>query len=112
MCHCGTSRPRRPSPTPRSGAPARTPLASCGGTSASAIQIIDEIGLPIGGASVQLTIGGVTSTTTSDGNGIVCFTQPPGTSVRVQLVDMHEASAGESTRTPSGRHFRTNGPGP
>src|ERR1700754_1816236 len=112
MCNCGTTAAGRPSTTPRPSAPAQAPVASCGAANASAIQIIDELGLPIAGASVRLTIGGGISTTSSDASGIVCFTQPPGTSVQVQLNEMHEARAGESATTPSGRHFRTMGPGP
>jgi hypothetical protein len=112
MCHTGTRAPRRPSVSPAAAAPASGAPVSCGGPFSSAIQILDEIGLPIAGATVRVTIGGAATTTTTDGSGIICFTRPPGTSVQVQLVDMHEARPGDSTTTPSGRHFRLNGTGP
>jgi hypothetical protein len=84
----------------------------CGGSNASAILLIDELGLPITNTAVRVTIGGVSSNTTSDASGRVCFTQPPGTMVQVRLDDMHEAQPGESTTTSSGHHFRANGNGP
>jgi hypothetical protein len=79
---------------------------------ASAIQLIDELGLPMAGVTVRVTAGGVTTTATADGSGLVCLSHPPGTSVTVELADMHEGSAGESTVTSSGTHFRAGGTGP
>lgn len=112
MCNCGTNQPPRPSQTQGSGASGRGGSSQCGGTSASAILLIDELGLPLVNVSVRVTIGGVSSTMTSDGSGNLCFTQPPGTMVQVQLADMHEAQPGESTTDSSGHHFRANGNGP
>src|SRR5260370_875003 len=112
MCHSGTSSPPVPSSTPAAAAPALGGPVSCGAVHNSAILLIDELGIPMAGASVSVTVGGVTSSTTADGSGIVCFSVPPGTNVSVQLVDMHEARAGESTTTPSGHHFLAGGTGP
>jgi hypothetical protein len=68
--------------------------------------------LPMAGATAQVTVGGATSSMTADSSGTLCFSVPPGTSVQIQLADMHESQPGESTSTPSGHHFRTNGTGP
>jgi hypothetical protein len=109
----GTSNPLVPSQSPGAGSPAKGSVAACAGTKASAILLIDEIGLPMLGVTVQVTIDGVTSTMTSDATtGILCFTQPPGTKVKIELADVHEGKPGESTKTPSGQHFKANGPGP
>ena len=112
MCHTGTSSPAAPSSSPAAAAPVLGGPVACGGVLASAILLIDELGIPLAGASVKVTVGGVTSTTTADGSGTVCFNVPPGTSVTVEHVDMHEARPGESTTTPSGHHFLAGGTGP
>jgi hypothetical protein len=78
----------------------------------SAILLIDELGVPMAGAMVKVTVGATTGTTTLDASGMVCLKAPPGTSVTVELVDSHEGSAGESTTTPSGKHFKAGGSGP
>jgi hypothetical protein len=74
--------------------------------------LIDELGRPMAGASVQVTIGGTTSTMTADGSGSICFSSPPGTNVQIELSETHEAMAGDSTTTGSGHHFRSGGTGP
>ena len=111
MCQCGTRNPQRPSQSPGAGS-STGPPNPCVGAQRSGILLIDELGIPIASTAVRLTIGGVVSNTSSDGNGYLLFTHPPGTSVTVELADMHEARAGDSTNTPSGQHFRANGTGP
>ena len=112
MCHTGTSSPPPPSSSPASSAPVLGGPVSCGGPHPSAIQLIDELGIPMAGATVNVTIRGVTTSMTADGTGTLCFSDPPGTSVTVEVVDLHETRPGESTTTPSGHHFRANGTGP
>ncbi len=111
MCHSGTSTSALPSSSAGSGAPVAGPVA-CGAAHSSAILLIDELGLPMAGATAQVTIGGAVSSMTADGSGTLCFTVPPGTSVQVQLGDTQETQPGESTTTASGHHFLANGTGP
>lgn len=106
MCDCGSSTPAPPVPS----APPSGPVAC--GKHGSAVQLLDELGIPLAGATVDVTINGVTSRMTADGTGTLCFADPPGTSVRVALADSHDVKAGDSTATPSGRHFRAGGDGP
>jgi hypothetical protein len=79
----------------------------------SEILIVDEIGIPFRNAAVILrpATGGAHNMTT-DGNGKICLSIPPGTACEVELANTHEASAGDSTTTTSGRHFATGGTGP
>src|SRR2546425_12606374 len=101
MCSCGTSSSSPPSSSSGYSAPVSGPV-SCGGVFSSAIQFVDELGIPMSGASVNVTIGATTTTETADGSGTVCFTVPPGTSISVKLDDGHELNPGDSTTTPSG----------
>lgn len=89
------------------------PTASCGGPHSSEIQLIDELGLPMGGVTLQMSVGGgASSPVTTDASGKICFSSSPGTSVSLRLDDLHESQAGESIVTPSGHHFRANAGGP
>jgi hypothetical protein len=107
MCSCGTKTPVAPAV----GAPLGGP-AACGGPHSSSVVLIDEIGLPMAGITVDVTIGATTSPMTTDGSGTLCFTSPPGTSVTIKTGDAQEAKAGDSTSTPSGHHFKADGTGP
>jgi hypothetical protein len=85
---------------------------TCGGPHPSEVLLVDEIGRPIASASVKLTLGGVVSTVSTNADGKICFSSPPGTSIIVELASMHEAASGDSTKTPSGQHFKASGTGP
>ena len=111
MCQCGTRTPPKPSSSPGSGASPSKPV-SCSVVHTSAIQLIDELGIPIANAFVDVTVEGMTSTVQADSTGTVSFKVAPGTTVTVQLAKMQEAQAGESTVTTSGHHFKAGGTGP
>jgi len=75
--------------------------------------VIDELGLPMQNTNVQIAIGGgAAQGFVTDSQGRVFFNAPPGASVVVQVPDTHEAAAGQSTTTPSGKHFGLLKPGP
>jgi hypothetical protein len=107
-----TATPSVPSGTPGAAAPAGGTTTSCSAAHQSAVQVVDELGMPIAGVTVNVTIGGTSSTPSTDSSGTLCFSFPPGTSVQVALSPMHEAHAGDSTTTPSGHHFKAGGTGP
>ena len=106
---CGCS-----SPSSGSGAGCMPgPIATCPANILSEIQLIDELGLPFRNQSViiHLSSGGTLNATTN-ADGKVSFNLPPGTTGEVELADIHESHSGDSTTTPSGRHFAANGTGP
>ena len=115
MCSCGSGPPSSPTTGPGAGAPATGPAHACPGAQ-SATQVVDELGIPVANEKVKITLGtGAVHNTTTDANGIVCFgSLSPGTTGQVELedIDTHEAGEGDSTSTPSGQHFKTNGTGP
>jgi hypothetical protein len=101
MCSCGTKKSSPP------------PVSSCSSGAASEILIVDEIGLPLGNTSVKLQLsGGGVHNVTTDANGKICLTLPPGTSGQIEIDNIHEAAPGDSTTTGSGRHFAAGGTGP
>jgi hypothetical protein len=82
-------------------------------TTGSEILIVDEIGIPLASTTVTVQPSGQSPfSTTTDGTGKICLSSPPGTSVQIQVPNIHEAAPGDSTTTSSGRHFVTNGTGP
>lgn len=112
MCSCGCNPPTSPSSGSGPAAPAAPGTAPCS-TAQSAIQVVDELGIPLRNQPVKLTLstGGVHYMTT-DANGYVCLNLPPNTTGQVEVANTHEARQGDSTTTPSGQHFKTNGTGP
>jgi hypothetical protein len=111
MCQCGTQQPTPPN-SGNGNQPASTGVQVCTGFQSS-ILLIDEIGLPMQGTSVDISIGGAAAQNfTTDSHGRVCFHHPPGTAVVVQVAETHETRPGQSTTTPSGRHFGHLLPGP
>jgi hypothetical protein len=75
--------------------------------------VIDELGLPMQNTNVHIAIGGgAPQSFTTDNQGRVLLKNPPGASVVVTVDDTHEAAAGQSTTTASGKHFGLNKPGP
>jgi hypothetical protein len=112
MCQCGTKPAAPPAAAPNAGQPAGNAVAVCPGFQSS-ILVIDELGLPMQNTSVQIAIaGGAPQSFVTDAQGRVCFHHPPGTAVEVKLSDTHESQPGQSTTTPSGRHFGHLAPGP
>lgn len=111
MCNNGT----KPNTHPSNGGgstPGGGPVVVCP-TPDSAITLLDEIGLPFKNLSVQVSIGGAPAKAMStDGDGKISFTKPPGTAVEVTMTDTHETRPGDSTSTPSGQHFGRLKPGP
>ena len=111
MSGCGCSSPGRPSSSGDAGAPATGPVGPCTHAQSS-IQIVDELGLPLANAAVQVTVGAAGASMMTDANGFLCFSAPPGTAVQLEIVDSHDFAPGHSTVTSSGHHFLTNGMGP
>lgn len=108
MCNCGCNIPAPPSST----APTTNPVTTCA-LSQSEILVVDEIGMPFGNTAVTLHMSsGSTFNMTTDANGKICLSLPPGTTCEVELANIHEARAGDSTSTPSGQHFAAGGTGP
>ena len=111
MCQCGTKKNTTPN-AGNGGQPAAAAVQVCPGFQSS-ILVIDEIGLPMQNTSVKITIdGGAPQAFTTDTLGRVCFHKPPGTTAIVDVPDTHEAAAGQSTTTGSGKHFGHLMPGP
>ena len=108
MCLPGCSR----SSPPASTSPAAPVMVACGSAS-SEVQVIDEIGLPFANQAVTVTLpDSRTANGSTLADGRICLSVPPGSNVRVALAETHEAGPGDSTTTPSGHHFTTNGTGP
>jgi|APLak6261659120_1056016.scaffolds.fasta_scaffold11428_1 hypothetical protein len=106
---CGCSSPR----SGNGANPANSPVQACPYANGSEILIINEIGLPLVNTPVTVRIsGGNATNATTDSNGKICLNVPPGTSVQVEIANVHEITPGESTSTGSGRHFAANGTGP
>lgn len=100
-------------PAPSSGSSGIASIITTCALSQSEILVLDEIGLPFRNAPVIIHLTGrAPINTTTDANGKVCFTLPPGTAGEVELVNVHESAVGDSTSTASGRHFALNGIGP
>ena len=111
MCDTGTKKNTPPANGGGAG-PAGGPVVVCPGFN-SAIALLDEIGLPIKNTAVQVSIGGAAAKSmTTDGEGRICFKEPPGTAIDVTLDETHETKPGDSTKTPSGQHFGRLKPGP
>ena len=88
-------------------------VQACPYASGSEILVVDELGLAVAGTAVVVTpSGGAAMNATTDATGKMCFSFPPGTSFQVQIADTHEAAAGDSVTTASGRHFQAGGTGP
>jgi hypothetical protein len=111
MSGCGSNKPGAPGAAAGSGAPAAGAVGPCP-LAQSSILIIDELGIPLANATVQVTQGGATSPGTTDANGFLCFSSPPGTALQIQVDEIHEIGPGDSTSTASGQHFSANGTGP
>lgn len=112
MCQCGTTPNTPPDAGPSPSAPAGNAIQVCPGFDSS-ILVIDELGLPMQNSAVSITFGtDPPQSHTTDSDGRVCFHRPPGTAVVVRIVDTHESQPGQSTTTPSGRHFGHLMPGP
>lgn len=106
------SNPVLPSSTPGASTPPGA-VQACPYAAGSEILIIDEIGLPLANTAVTLwPSGGGTLSATTDASGKVCLSLPPGTSIQVEVAQVHEVAPGDSTTTSSGRHFAANGAGP
>ena len=104
MCQCGTNKPTPPA-AGNGTQPAANAITVCPGFQSS-ILVIDELGLPLQNAAVQIAIaGGALQDFVTDSQGRVCFHHPPGTAAEVKLDNTHETRAGQSTTTPSGHHF-------
>ncbi len=101
------------SPTSGNGGAPPSAVQTCPYAQGSEILIVDELGIPLVSTSVTLRpSGGSALSATTDLNGKVCLSLPPGTSVQVEIGNVHEAGPGDSTTTSSGRHFSTGGTGP
>jgi len=111
MSGCGSGTPGGPAHSGDAGVPAAGGVLPCAHAQ-SAIWIVDELGLPLANTSLQVMIGGATSAMTTDANGILCFTNPPGTAVQTQIANAHQTAVGDSSVTSSGHHFVANGAGP
>ena len=98
-------------PSPPSSSSAGNPVAPCANSN-SEILVLDEIGLPFANTRVNITVSGRAHTATTDAQGKICLRLAPGTAVRVELSNTHESRSGDSTTTPSGRHFSAGGRGP
>jgi len=108
MCVTGCTNPT----SPTSSSSATSVIGTCS-TALSEILVVDEIGLPFGNQAVTLTVpSGDTVNTTTLADGRICLDLPPGTTIVVHLVETHEGRSGDSTTTPSGRHFLAGGTGP
>lgn len=108
MCNCGCS---EPSP-PASSAPVASPIRTCP-LAQSEVLLVDEIGLPFSNTAVKIHMSsGGSFDATTDSNGKICLSSPPGTTGRIELVNTHEAETGDSTNTASGQHFSAGGTGP
>jgi hypothetical protein len=111
MCDCGTKQNTLPA-SGGGSSPAGGAIAVCPSFNSS-IALLDEIGLPLRSVLVTVSIGGAApKSMTTDGEGRICFMDPPGTAIDVTLDDTHEASPGDSTATASGQHFGRLKPGP
>ncbi len=108
MCVTDSGTPARPRDAGRAaGGPQPCP------GSLSAIQLVDELGSPLANVTVRvLQTGATPQQMTTDGSGILCLNVPPGTTLDVEIPNIHEVRAGDSTTTGSGRHFRTASGGP
>jgi len=106
---CGCSSPS----SGNGGLPPSSVIRTCPYAGGSEILIVDEIGLPLANTAVTVrpSSGGTLSATT-DATGKICLSLPPGTSVQIEIANVHEATPGDSTTTSSGRHFAANGTGP
>jgi hypothetical protein len=111
MSGCGCGTPGGPSSSGGAGMPATGPTGPCAHAQSS-ILIVDELGLPLASTSVQVTAGAATAGMTTDPNGFLCFSAPPGTAVRIEIADAHQMASGDSSTTSSGHHFLANGTGP
>ena len=111
MSGCGCGTPGRPASSSDAGVPASSGVIPCP-SAQSAILIVDELGLPLASTSLQVTVGATTSGMTTDANGVLCFTDPPGTAVQIQIAASHQTAVGDSSVTSSGHHFAANGTGP
>lgn len=105
MCNCGCST----SATPSGGSLGS--VAACD-TAASAIMLVDELGIPLANQAVVLHLSSGPLPTNADANGIICLNLPPGTKGKVSVDNIHEGKQGESTSTSSGQHFKAKGTGP
>jgi hypothetical protein len=77
------------------------------------ILFVDEIGLPVKNSPVKLRLAdGQQLVLTTDNEGKVYPGLAAGTRFHAELPNIHEASSGQSTRTPSGQHFSAGGSGP
>jgi hypothetical protein len=98
------------SPSSNNGGGPRGAVQTCSG---SEILIVDELGLPVASSAVIVRPGGGGPLNmTTDGTGKIRLNVPPGTSVEVEIADIHETAAGDSTNTASGQHFKAGGTGP
>jgi outer membrane protein OmpA-like peptidoglycan-associated protein len=71
-----------------------------------AVHLVDELGLPLKNAKLQLVLpDGKTEDVSTDGDGVVRPRVPPGSSFDVVVKDVHEGGVGDSLTTPSGHHF-------
>lgn len=111
MSGCGCGTPGGPANSGDAGVPATGAVVPCPHAQ-GAILIVDELGLPLASTSLQVTVGATTSAMTTDANGFLCFADPPGTAVRIQIADAHQTAVGDSSVTSSGHHFVANGTGP
>src|SRR5262245_5607216 len=90
-----------------------TPLGAVQGCGGSEILVIDELGLPLAGVAVTVRpSSGSPINAGTDSSGKVCLNLPPGSSVQVDVGNIHETAPGDSITTPSGTHFRSGGTGP
>lgn len=112
MCQCGSRTPATPNAAPGSLTPAVGAFIPCPGAQ-SAVLVVDEIGIPLRNTAITVRIGAAAPANTStDANGMICFSQPPGLTGQIELAETHEAGTGDSTATASGQHFRAGGTGP
>jgi hypothetical protein len=75
--------------------------------------LVDEIGLPLANAKVQLVLpDGTKEDLATDGEGKLRPRVSPGSSFDLIVSDAHEGGAGDSLTTASGQHFAAGAPGP
>jgi outer membrane protein OmpA-like peptidoglycan-associated protein len=75
--------------------------------------LVDELGLPLKNAAVQLVLpDGTKEDVSTDDTGKIRPRVAPGTSFDVVVSDVHEGGAQDSLTTPSGHHFATSAVAP
>ena len=75
--------------------------------------IVDEIGLPLRNAPVEIVLpDGTREKVSTDGDGKLRPRVAPGASFDIVVSDVHEGGAEDSLTTVSGHHFAAGGDGP